>query len=311
MNKKLKINILLLLASILLSFYILVARQSLPLSKAVQSGQFWFMFILGIGLLHYYFKLSLKFHYNILHSDNEPILLFILSRLAVGILFPIFVLTTLMEIIFSLLNLDLNNSGYMHTEYFIVINIFWITTLGLLVYYFYNQYITLRTNETNSKIAGTDQLDLNKTINEIEQSNNNGKVESKNELLSSIDSKREFAELVLNIAVLKIHKESTIIFKRDGTWESYDNRDIINELKNSDLMLQCNRWIWINKFYIQGCLRKGDQEYITLKDNLEEKFKHIKSWNEGVTSNIDKRQSYLFISRNFKDNVHQELKNYK
>src|SRR5690606_7726180 len=115
----------------------------------------------------------------------------------------------------------------------------------------------------------------------------------------------------LNLAVLKVNKESTIIFKHDGTWESYENRDIINELKNSDFMLQCNRWIWINKFFIKGIVKKGNQEYITLKDDLEEKYKHIKSFNEGYTSNRNKRQSYLFISRNFKDSVHQELKNYK
>lgn len=312
MCRKINVNIILLLISTILSFYILVARQSIPLLKAIHSFQFWCMFVIGTGLLHYYFKLSLKFHNNIHHSDNQPILLFIISRLAVGILFPIFVFTTMMEIIFSLLNLDFYSSGYMNTEYYMLINIFWITTLGLLVYYFYNQYRIITTNKTNIRIASNDQLELNTIIGESQKSYNNAKLEGKNELLSSIDLKREFAELELNLAVLKINKESTILFKSDGTWESYDNRDIINELKNSDFMMQCNRWIWINKFFIKGSIKKGNTEYITLKDSLEEKYKHIKSFNEFIfIYNMNKRQSPLFISRNFKDTVHKELKNYK
>ena len=311
MCRKIHINIILLLLSTILSFYILVARQSIPILKAMQSFQFWYMFIIGVGLLYYYFKLSLRFHRNIHHSDNQHILLFIVSRLAVGILFPIFVLTTLMEIIFSLLNLNFNSSGYMQTEYYMVINILCITTLGLLVYYFYDQNRILKTSKTSSKIGSHDQIELNNTNEETLKSQNNEKIEIKNDLWSSNDFKREFAELELNLAVLKVNKESTIIFKHDGTWESYENRDIINELKNSDFMLQCNRWIWINKFFIKGIVKKGNQDYITLKDDLEEKYKHVKSFNEGYTSNRNKRQSYLFISRNFKDSVHQELKNYK
>lgn len=311
MCKKNNLNIILLIISIILSFYIIVARQSIPLLKAMQSFQFWFMFVIGAGLLHYYFKLSLKFHDNINHSDNQPILLFIISRLTVGILFPIFVFKTIMEIIFSLLNLDFNSSGYMDTEYYMVINIFWITTLGLLVYYFYNQYTTITTIKTNSKITSNDQLEFNTSIDESQKVYNNGELESKNELMYSIDLKREFAELELNLVVLKINKESTLIFKSDGTWESYDKRDIINELKNSDFMMQCNRWVWINKFFIKGSIKKGNMEYITLKDDLEDLYKHIKSFNQGFISNINKRQSYLFISRNFKDTVHQELKKYK
>src|SRR5690606_13835058 len=131
---------------------------------------FWYMFLIGVGLLYYYFKLSLRFHHNIHHSENQHILLFIVSRLAVGILFPLFVFTTLMEIIFSLLNLDFNSSGYMQTEYYMVINILCITTLGLLVYYFYDQNRILKTSKTSSNIGSNHQLGVNTTIVESQKS---------------------------------------------------------------------------------------------------------------------------------------------
>jgi len=270
------------------------------------------MFVMGIGLLYYYFKLSLKFHINIKHSDNESILLFIITRIAAGILFPLFAFTILIKLVFSLFNLDFNSSGYMSTEYFIVINILCITTLGLLVYYFYEHYRILKVTGSHKVLPALNDLVSNSAFSQIEKSHNTTiGSENGNQFFTSIELKREFAELELNVVVLKINKESTIIFKRNGTCESYDNRDIINELKNSVFMLQCNRWVWINMFYIQGIIKKGNQEYLSLKDDLEEKFSHLKSFNEGFISNTNKRQSYLFISRSFKENVYQELKSYK
>jgi len=235
--------------------------------------------------------------------------MFLILRLSLGVWIPSFFILFLLKELFSLLGIDFLASGYMDTEYFILMAILYSTTIGYIAKYFYDRY--QQTQDSLNNIYANPAIIVNKEMpkpvvdevsNEIEGLN----LESDNQ----VSLKRELADMLLHVVLIRRRRKSILLFRNDGTCELFVNDQIVIDLfLQQETIMQINRWMWVNTFYVDEIKREDSEDWITLIEGLEQKFYNCKSFQEPHAQNQLENKSSLFIGRSYKKNIKSWFKN--
>lgn len=290
-----------------LSYYMLMARQTLHLSQVIGSFQFWLMFALGALFFYCYFRYSEYLNRRIPHSIHNSILIFLIVRLLLGVWLPSILILFFLKQLFSLWELDFRDSGYLNTEYFILMIILYCTTIGFIASYFYNGYQRV---QRNTHVISTRSHQHGEISIGSSESNPILNANKEVDLDRQIILKRELADMLLHVVIIRKRKNNILLFRDDGTCELFiSDPEIIDRFIQEETVMQINRWIWVNAFYIKDVKRVNNEDLIIIDEILESKFRECKSFYEPIAQNQPEDKSNLFIGRVYKKEVKLWLKN--
>lgn len=299
------------LGAFILSYYILMARQTILLATAIQSFQFWLMLVLGTICFYGYFSYSAFLNKKLQYSTRNSILVFLILRFSLGIWIPSAIILFLVKELFGLLGIDIMETGYMDTEYFILMIVLYSTTIAFIAMCFYNRYqqtqesLNILLSDTNHTIDSeanlpedvTSGIAVNSSVIEIDKQET---------------FKREMANMLLHVVLIRKRKSNIFLFRDDGTCELFVSDPLVIDLFiQENTIIQINRWIWVNAFYIKDIRRENNEDSIVLLEDLQEKFYNCKAFQEPNAQNQLGNKPSLYIGRSYKKDVKQWIKDNK
>lgn len=288
-----------------------MARQTILLGAAIQSAQFWIMLLLGAIFFYSYFSYSDFLNRKVLYLQGNSIFYFLILRLSLGVWIPSALVLFLLKELFSFLGVDFLESGYMDTEYFILMIVLYSTTIAFIAICFYNRYHQTQ-KSLNILLSNTSYAAMDSDVSivedkplEIELVNSGLYVELEKE-----DTfKRQLADMLLHVVLIRKRKNNTLLFRDDGTCEIFVSDPLVIDLYIKDnAILQINRWIWVNSFFIHCVKRENNEDYIILLEHLHEKFYNCKTFQEPHAQDQVGNKMNLFIGRSYKKSIKNRLK---
>ncbi|WP_149914256.1 hypothetical protein [Sphingobacterium cavernae] len=294
-------TIILIFVAFILSYYILMARQTIHLSQVITSGQFWLMLILGAVFFYGYFRYSEYLNRRIQHSSKYSIFVFLILRLLFGVWIPSVLVLFFLKQLFSLWGLNFNDSGYLDTEYFILMIILYGTTIGFVALYFFKRYqeVQVNANSLSPKLVLAEES--SKPHDKLDESlNSDSKLYPEDQMFL----KRELAEMLLHVVLIRKRKNNTVLFRDDGTCEVFiSDPRIIDLFVQEETLMQINRWTWVNVFYIKDMKRENNEDSIIIDQELESKYQECKIFYEPNAHNQADDKPNLFVGRAYKKQV--------
>ena len=304
------------LAALFSSYYIIMGRQNILLSNAIKSSQFWLMLALGVIGFFCYFKYSSYINDKLEYNPKYHFIFFLILRFTLGVFIPSYLILFFLKELFSLLGIDFYQSGYLDTEYYILMIILYSTTIAYIAVYFYERY--LESQESINNLLSKSSPDSN--INAQQLSDNTtaekdlGNLETETE--TEIDSirnetfKRELADMLLHVVLIRKRKNNTLIFRDSGTCELFvKDPKIIDLFIQECTILQINRWYWVNGFYIHDINRINNEDCIILAKELQYKYENCKTFQESNFQSQIGNKSNLVIGRPYKNEVKDWFQN--
>lgn len=288
-----------------LSYYILMARQTIPITRALEYAQFWYMLVLGAGLLYGYFRYAKWVGIHISYTEGQwSFFTFLLLRLIFIVWMPQILMVSIMRLLFSFLELDFEQSGYMDTEFFMVVLVFYITALGGIVLDLYVklkqiQSMGLQTAKVENCVSKLKTLVVDEVNNELPPV----------EPIEGDVIHHQVNLLLQEVVLVRVRKHDVVFFKDDGTCEVYlDDRTVVDDLCANAQMLTINRWTCVNRAFIQSVQKNDRHQRIILDGKLEQIYASCKTFNEPYYKGMENPKSILFISRTYKKRVAEVLK---
>lgn len=288
-----------------LSYYILMARQTIPITRAIEHAQFWYMLVLGAGLLYGYFRYAKWVGIHISYTEGQwSFFTFLLMRLIFIVWIPQILMVSIMRLLFEYLGLDFEQSGYMDTEFFMVLLVFYTTALEGIVWDLYVkmkqiQSMVIQKTEVEDCVSKLETLMVDEVNNELPPV----------EPIEGDVIHHQVKLLLQDVVLVRVRKRDVVFFKDDGTCEVYlEDRTLVDALCANAQMLTINRWTCVNRVFIQSVQKIDRQERVVLDDKLEQIYATCKTFNEPYYKGMENPKSILFISRTYKKQVAEVLK---
>lgn len=218
-----------------------------------------------------------------------------------GVWIPSVLVLFFLKQLFSLWGLNFNDSGYLDTEYFILMIILYGTTIGFVALYFFKRYQEVQVNANCLSPKPVLAEESSKPHDKLDESlNSDSKLDPEDQMFL----KRELAEMLLHVVLIRKRKNNTVLFRDDGTCELFiSDPRIIDLFVQEETLMQINRWTWINVFYIKDMKRENNEDSIIIDLELESKYQDCKIFYEPNAQNQADDKPNLFVGRAYKKQV--------